>query len=285
MSDQGLLAEQRRALIVELVRRDGAVRASDLVTRFGVSDMTIRRDLEALARSGAVEKVHGGAVTAGTSEEIGFAVKSTRESAAKARIAEATAALVKPGTVVAVSGGSTTHAVAPHLLNVPDLTILTNSLPIERLVRGAADTTHRPPVVLLTGGSATPTEALVGPIADHAISSLHVDLLILGVHGVTEREGLTSPNLAEAQTNRVFLSRARRVAVVADHTKWGITGLSTFADLDQVGWFITDDGMPPEARAVIAERVGELVVTGAPDASADTPAGRPGPALRVPRPL
>lgn len=270
MSDQGLLVQQRRALILEAVRRDGAVRVSDLVVTFGVSDMTVRRDLDALARSGAVEKVHGGAVAAGTSEELGFEVKSTLESAAKAAIAEATAALVNPGTVVAISGGTTTHAVAAQLLNIPDLTILTNSLPIERLVRSAADAAHRTPVVLLTGGSATRSEALVGPIADHAIASLHVDLLILGTHGVTEHQGLTSPNLAEAQTNRMFLSRARRVAVAADHTKWGITGLSTFADLDQIGWFVTDDRMPPDALAVLADRVGELVVTGAPETATAT---------------
>ncbi|MER6400922.1 DeoR/GlpR family DNA-binding transcription regulator [Kitasatospora sp. NPDC001603] len=283
MPDQGLLAQQRRALILEAVRRDGAVRVSDLSVAFGVSDMTIRRDLDALARSGAVEKVHGGAVTAGTAQELGFEVKSTLESAAKATIAEATAALVEPGTVVALSGGSTTHAVATQLLNVPDLTILTNSLPIERLVRGATDTAQRPPVVLLTGGSATPSEALVGPITDQAIASLHVDLLILGTHGVTENEGLTSPNLAEAQANRMFISRARRVAVAADHTKWGVTGLSTFADLDQIGWFVTDDGMPPQARAVLAERVGKLIIT-TPGAVPETDGRKPGPLLRGPRP-
>lgn len=86
MADQGLLAHQRRALILEHVRRDGAVRVADLVEESGVSDMTIRRDLDALARAGGVEKVHGGAVvaTGAATEEPGFEAKSTRESAAKA---------------------------------------------------------------------------------------------------------------------------------------------------------------------------------------------------------
>ncbi|MDX6740610.1 DeoR/GlpR family DNA-binding transcription regulator [Actinocorallia sp. A-T 12471] len=259
VTEQGLLVEQRRMQILETVRRDGAVRVTDLALTYGVSEMTIRRDLDLLSRSGTLEKVHGGAVAVGMTEEPGFAVKSGLESTAKGAIAGAAAALVKPGTVVAIGGGTTTYAVAEQLLGVPDLTIVTNSLPIERLVRAASDKGAHPPVVLLTGGTATRSEALVGPIADRTIDSLHVDLLILGTHGITESEGLTSPNLAEAQTNRVFVSRARRVAVVADHTKWGITGLSTFADLDQIGWFITDGGLPEEARSVLAGRC-ELVI-------------------------
>ncbi|MFE2722241.1 DeoR/GlpR family DNA-binding transcription regulator [Kitasatospora sp. NPDC059327] len=261
MADQGLLAGQRRALIVETLEREGAVRVSDLVTALAVSDMTIRRDLDALARSGLLEKVHGGAVAVSRSaEEPGFDAKSTRESASKASIADAAAALVQPGSVVALSGGTTTFAVAKRLLHLADLTILTNSLPIEQLVRTHGDSTARPPVVLLTGGTATRSQALVGPIAERTISSLHVDQLILGTHGVTEAEGLTSPSLAEAQTNRAFISRARRVVVAADHTKWGTIGLSSFASLDQVDCFITDAALPADARAVLADTVGELVV-------------------------
>lgn len=92
------------------------------------------------------------------------------------------------------------------------------------------------------------------------IGSLHVDLLILGTHGVSERAGLTRANLAEAQTNRALVASARRVAVVADHTKWGVVGLSGFAILDEIDWFVTDDGLAAEARSVLAEAVGELVV-------------------------
>ncbi|MBP0454632.1 DeoR/GlpR transcriptional regulator [Kitasatospora sp. RG8] len=265
MADQGLLAQQRRALIVESVQRDGAVRVADLVAAFDVSDMTIRRDLDVLAGKGLLEKVHGGAVTASRStEEPGFDAKSTLESTAKAEIAAAAAGLVRPGSVVALGGGTTTYAVAKRLLGIPDLTILTNSLPIEVLFRSHAAPGAQAPVVLLTGGSSTRSQALVGPVAEHTIMSLHADQLILGTHGVTEEEGLTSPGLAESQTNRAFIARARQVVVVADHTKWGAIGLSSFARLDQVGCFITDAGMPPDAQSVLAESVGELVVVDSP---------------------
>ncbi|WP_345701742.1 DeoR/GlpR family DNA-binding transcription regulator [Kitasatospora terrestris] len=263
MADQGLLAQQRRALIMEAVRRDGAVRVADLVASLGVSDMTVRRDLDALERRGLVEKVHGGAVAStGSGDEPGFDAKSGLESAAKASIADAAAALVKPGSVVGLSAGTTTFAVAKRLVHVEDLTIVTNSLPIDQLVRNAKTINPKPPVVLLTGGSATRSEALVGPIAERTIDSLHVDVLILGTHGVTERDGLSSPNLAEAQTNRVFISRARQVVVAADHTKWGVVGLSTFAGLGQINFFVTDAGMPTDAQVALRDRVGQLVVVG-----------------------
>ncbi|MFG2875588.1 DeoR/GlpR family DNA-binding transcription regulator [Streptomyces sp. NPDC048337] len=259
------LAHQRRTLILDAVRRDGAVRVADLVGRLGVSDMTVRRDLDALARRGLVEKVYGGAVApAGASgHEPGFDAKADLEGDAKAAIADTAATLVEPGGVVAISGGTTAYAVATRLLGVPRLTIVTNSLPVAELVR-TADHDGGPdaPTLLLTGGSPTPSAALVGPLADLVIASLHVDLLVLGAHGVAEGAGLTTPNLMEARTNRALVASARRVAVVADHSKWGVVGLSGFAALDQADWFVTDAGLPAPARAVLMETVGELLVAG-----------------------
>ncbi|MBU7597052.1 DeoR/GlpR family DNA-binding transcription regulator [Streptomyces sp. P38-E01] len=265
MTDQGhgLLARQRRGIILEAVRRDGAVRVAELVDRLGVSDMTVRRDLDALARSGEVEKVHGGAVASRgrSAEEPGFEAKSGRQSAAKAAVAEAAAALVEPGSVVAIGAGTTAHAVASRLRSVPDLTVLTNSLPVADLLRAAAaEQDAAAPALLLTGGTPTRSAALVGPLADLVIGSLHVDLLFLGAHGVCPAAGCTSPNLAEAQTNRAFVAGARRVAITADHTKWGVVALSGFASLGEVDWFVTDDGLPDADAELLAESVGELIL-------------------------
>jgi DeoR/GlpR family transcriptional regulator of sugar metabolism len=145
----------------------------------------------------------------------------------------------------------------------------------------AAEHSARNASVVLTGGTPTPSDALVGPIAGLTIRSLHLDVLFLGCHGIDPVAGLTSPNLAEAQTNRAFVQAARKVTVVADHTKWGTVGLSSFADLSEVDTLVTDDGLPPEAQAVIADRVGNLVIANVgrlprPGATPGHPAG-PGP--------
>jgi DeoR/GlpR family transcriptional regulator of sugar metabolism len=271
VADQGLLAHQRRALIMEAIRRDGAVRVSELVEQLGVSDMTVRRDLDTLARSGDVEKVHGGAVglVGHGGNEVGFDTKSGLQQSAKQAIAEAAALLVTPGSVVALGGGTTVHAVATRLVNIPGLTVVTNSLPIAQLLESEGVKSPTSPSVLLTGGAPTPSKVLVGPLADTVIGSLHVDLLILGTHGASTRAGLTTPNLAEAQTNQALIKCANRVAVVADHTKWGITGLSSFARLHELDHFITDAGLPRTERSALAEAVGELVVADDPETAAE----------------
>lgn len=262
MSDnQNLLAEQRRALILEEVRRRGGARVNELTRRLRVSDMTVRRDLDALAQQGVLEKVHGGAVPVAeaSTHEPGFEAKSGLELSAKEDIARAAAPLAAPGSAVALSGGTTTHALAARLLEVPQLTVVTNSVRVADVFH-AAGPGPAAATVVLTGGVRTPSDSLVGPVADAAISSLHFDVLFLGVHGISVEAGLSTPNLAEAETNRHFIRSARRVVVVADHTKWGTVGLSSFAALAEVDTLITDQGLPAGDRTEIEEHVAELVV-------------------------
>jgi DeoR/GlpR family transcriptional regulator of sugar metabolism len=271
--NQNLLAEQRRALILDEVRRRGGVRVNELTRKLNVSDMTVRRDLDTLAHQGMVEKVHGGAVPVAEarSHEPGFEEKAGLEPGAKEAIARAAASMVAPGSAIALSGGTTTYALAHHLLDVPDLTVVTNSVRVadvfhtrQRSGSGRPQRAVHPgtATVVLTGGVRTPSDSLVGPVADRAIRSLHFDLLFLGVHGLSVEAGLSTPNLAEAETNRQLVRSARRVVVTADHTKWGTVGLSSFAALDEVSTLVTDAGIPPEVRAEITEHLSDLVVAG-----------------------
>jgi DeoR/GlpR family transcriptional regulator of sugar metabolism len=261
-SERGLLAGQRRAAIVREVRERGGVRVTELVDRFRVSDMTIRRDLDALARAGQLEKVHGGAVAVGESSayEPGFEAKADRDTALKESIAQAAAALVVPGSAIALSAGTTTYALAGRLTAVPGLTVVTNSIRIAERFYAAASPGAPGPTVVLTGGVRTPSDALVGPVADAAIRSLHFDAVFLGSHGISPEAGLSTPNLAEAETNRALVASARRVIAVADHTKWGLTGLAGFARLTDVDLWITDPGLSGAARETAAELVGDLMV-------------------------
>ena len=250
-----MLARHRQSLILQAVRSDGSARVSDLTQRLGVSDMTIRRDLEVLARDGLVEKVHGGAVLPGTpaGQELGFEAKLVLEQPEKTGIARAAASLVTPGTAIAVAAGTTTFALAQCLLDVPGVTIVTNSLRVTNLFGGTADS------VVLTGGVRTPSDALVGPVADLTIRSLHFDLLFLGCYGFDTDAGLTTPNLAEAETNRALMRVARRVVVLADHTKWGLVSLSSFARLSEVDVLITDGMLPTDARSQVEDQVGQVI--------------------------
>ena len=253
-----MLARQRQELILDAVRATGGVRVSELVERLGVSDMTVRRDIDELARRGLVARVHGGATAAGSSvEEPGFAAKSGLHTGAKRAIAAAAAALVEPGASVALSAGTTTHAVASVLLGVPRLTVVTNSLRVAEVLHAAPrdDLT-----VVLTGGERTPSDALVGPVTVAALRGLHVDWLLMGVHGMDADAGFTTPNLVEAETNRALVASARQVAVVADNSKWGVVGLSTIATLDEVDVVVSDAGLAPEAREVLERSCGQLVL-------------------------
>lgn len=263
-----MLAQQRQALILEEVERTGAVRVSDLVRMLGVSDMTIRRDLDVLAGQGVVDKVHGGATLRATSpgqrstDEPGFEAKSVRQLAEKDAIGRRAAALVEPGTAIALTAGTTTHALARHL-DAPGITVVTNSIRVAEVLHQ-----HDVPnqTVILTGGLRTPSDALVGPVAVDALRALHVDVCFMGVHGMDERTGYTTPNLMEAETNRAMLQSARRLVVVADHTKWGTFGLARIARLEEAHVLVTDADLPARAHQVLGEYVGELIVVPTPNA-------------------
>ncbi len=259
-----MLAHQRQALILERIRHRGTVRVADLVHELGVSDMTIRRDLENLDDRGLLVKVHGGAAATPLALfEPGFSAKSTLQLAEKEAIATAAARLVEPGMAIALSAGTTTHALAGRLADIPGLTVVTNSIRV-------ADVLDRSPrhdqTVILTGGVRTPSEALVGSFAVAQLRSVHLDMVFMGVHGMEARAGFTCPNLLEAETDVALIESGRRLVVVADHAKWGVIGIASIARLDQADVLISDTGLDPEAQAALRESVGELVLVEVGDA-------------------
>lgn len=256
-----MLAQQRQELILTEIRTRGAVRVADLVLGLDVSDMTIRRDIADLARRGLVRRVHGGAVDLHhATHEPGFRAKRELATAEKAAIAREAAGYVTPGSAVALSAGTTTHLLASLLAadrSLRPLTVVTNSLP-------AAEALHRPEdrdlTVVLTGGTRTPSDALVGPVATQALADLRVDVTFLGVHGMDVDAGLTTPNLLEAETDRALVRAAATTVVVADRSKWGAVGLSRIVDLSDVDVLICDDGLPGEAAVALRDVVGSLVL-------------------------
>ena len=256
-----VLARRRRELIAAHVQRHGSVRVSDLTTELGVSDMTIRRDLDALTQQGLLTKVHGGATLTSempaTTLEPGFLAKSSEQTVEKQAIAAAAAALVRPGTAIGLTAGTTTWHLAAGLLDVSDLVVVTNSIRIceTLLAHERGDLT-----VMLVGGIRTPSDALVGPLALQALASLHLDQVFMGVHGMTERAGFTTPNLLEADTNRAFVEASQRLVVVADHSKWSTIGLASIAPLAAADTVVTDDALDRRAIETLRAHVDQVIV-------------------------
>lgn len=253
------LARQRHEVILTEVRVRGAVRVSDLAALLGVSDMTVRRDLDTLHEAGLVEKVHGGATSTAdrSADEPGFAAKSLRNTNEKLAIAQAAATLVRAGTAIGVTAGTTTWQFAYHLTEISDLIVVTNSIRVADVL----DQSPRPDrTVILTGGVRTPSDALVGPVAVQALRTLHFDAVFMGVHGMSARAGFTTPNLNEAETNRAFADATQRLVVLADHTKWNVTGLSSIAPLHDADTVVTDSGATAETRALLDEHVGHVLI-------------------------
>jgi len=254
-----MLARQRQTLILTRVREDGGVRVADLARDLGVSDMTVRRDLEILHNRGLLEKVHGGATSLPGSAlfEPGFAAKSTLQEPEKEAIATAALGLVSPGTAIGISAGTTTYALARRLVDMPGLTVVTNSVPVADVLyrAGRPDQT-----IILTGGVRTPSDALVGPFAVAALRTMHLDQVFMGVHGMDPKSGYTTPNVLEADTDRALVASGRRLVVVADSSKWGTIGISSFAGLDEADILVTDAALGAEARAILGDAVRELIL-------------------------
>lgn len=260
-SDQKVLTHRRRELIAATVDDRGAVRVRELSEFYGVSSMTIRRDIQALAESNRVRRVHGGATRIERArrsvDEPRFRTKLALQRNEKATIASEAAHKVGPGSAIGITAGTTTFQLAQHLSGIPNLTVVTNSIPI-----AAELSLHdsRGSQIVITGGSPTPSNAIVGPLADRSLAGLHLDQLFMGVHGMGETSGFTTPNLAEAQTNQAFVRASREVIVLADSTKWGVTGLGTIAELSEADVLITDNKISKEAHAALSREITEVIL-------------------------
>ena len=232
---------ERLGRILELLARDGTVTVSVLADELGVSEATVRRDLQALGDQRLLERSHGGAVAHGTAHELPVRYRTGR-SDEKRRIAQAAAALVTDGMAIGLTGGTTTTEVARMLGLRQGLTVVTNALNI------AVELAVRPDLKLIVaGGVARATSyELVGSLADATLRSVYVDIAFVGVDGVDAERGLTTQNEVEAATNRVLMDRANRTIVVADATKLGRVAFAEIAGIDRADQLITNDGADAE---------------------------------------
>lgn len=254
-----MLAAQRKATILREVGTRGAIRIADLADTLGVSEVTIRRDIDQLVEQKLVDKVHGGVTAVGFSSttEPTFDRTSQLHTQAKQAIARSAMALVQPGQAIALMGGSTVYALAEVLGDIPNLTIVTNSVPVSDLF-----TRERHPgwTIVLAGGERTPTDSLVGAVSIHAFREFNFDMAFMGTHGMDTEGGFSSPNMLEAETNREVMTNSAETIILADHTKWGIRGFSSFGALSATDAIVVDDLTPDHAVAGLRQHIDTVIV-------------------------
>ena len=241
MSNQnGMLNEERRRSILEMLHRDGRVLVSELARQFRTSQITIRKDLEVLDHQGVIHRTHGGALPLqmGALVDPTLREKEKLHRKEKMRIAMAAAKLVDDGQSVLLDSGTTTTAVARALKDFGKLTVITNATNIASELAGTNIE------VILTGGTLRKNSfSLVGPLAEQTLRQLSADVLFLGVDGFDTKAGLFTPNVLEAQVNRIMVEIASRTIAVCDSSKFGRRSLCNIAPPTAVHQVITDKGI------------------------------------------
>lgn len=235
-------AEERRQAIERLAAEAGRVEVAALADRFDVSGETIRRDLDSLERRGVLRRVHGGAMpVARFRSEPALSEKTGVMTDAKRRIAKAAVSLLPSSGSVLLDAGSTTAELARRFPETAELTVCTNSAPLAMTLA-----TRRHLQLLLVGGRVRGrTLANVDDWALRTLGELHVDVAFVAANGVSLRRGLSTHDVTEAAVKRAMVAAARRVVLLADHTKIGDEHLVAFAPLDAVDTFVTDADADP----------------------------------------
>ncbi|WP_386778899.1 DeoR/GlpR family DNA-binding transcription regulator [Longispora fulva] len=252
-------------LTLRLVQGAGRVSVAELAGRLGVSEMTVRRDLDELERQGLVRRVHGGAVaTRSREEEAGFTAREGWQAATKDRLGRAVADLVEPGSTVLLDAGTTTVHVAGHLAARGPLTVAVLSL------QAAVRLADLPGIrLLVVGGQSRPGErSLVGPLAVRTMEAMAFDLFVMSIGGVHARHGWSEFSLDDAAVKQVGLTQAARTVAVADATKLGVRAFSQVAPLGAVDTFVTDAAaddpdthpMGPETLTALRDAGVEIVL-------------------------
>jgi DeoR family transcriptional regulator of aga operon len=257
-TETGLLVEERRRRICELLAEHGRVTVEALSRRFGTSQVTVRADLTALEQAGALARTHGGALWRREDAELPLAVKRTQHHAEKVRIARVAAGMIRDGETIILDSGSTTAEIARQIrrLDFRRISVITNALNIALLL---ADV---PAVQLvMPGGLLRPqSNSLSGHMAEAAIAGLRADRVFLGADALDPDLGLMTPHLPEAQLNARMLGISRQAVVVADSSKLQRRNISLIAPIEKLHVLITDTGAPPAVVEALRNRGLEVML-------------------------
>jgi DeoR family transcriptional regulator of aga operon len=256
---------QRWNALLDLLPGDGQLTVAEAAQALGVSQATIRRDMDQLARQQLVTRTRGGVIAGHVSYDLPLRYKTARHAPEKQRIGRAAAALVAAGASVALNGGTTTSEVARALATRPDLqdgagapavTVVTNAMNI------ANELAVRPHIKIVVTGGVTRSQSyeLIGPYATLVLEQLTLDWAILGVDALDPVAGATAHHEGEASINHLMATRAAQVMIVADGSKLGQRAFARMCAPDEIDVIVTDQAVTPPVLAAFTER-GIRVVT------------------------
>lgn len=233
--------EERRQAILDVVQAQGRATVSELSAQFGVSEVTIRADLQALADQGCLLRTHGGAIPVGYGlQDLSLTRRRQQQVAEKNRIAVAAAALVGCGEAVFLDSSSTTLAIVDHIKQRRDLTVITNSLVVAQDLLGSPNVT-----VVMPGGTLHhDTVSLIDAEGLALLEHYNIVRGFFGAHGLTLEDGLTDVSAPEADLKRPLVAMCHQVVAVLDGTKWGRTGVASFASIRTIDQIITSAPIP-----------------------------------------
>jgi DeoR family fructose operon transcriptional repressor len=235
--------DDRQKRIVELLQKGGKVRVEVLADMLKVSQVTMRKDLDALEERGLVERIHGSAVFSHQSRfNISFLEKLHVNARAKRQIAQVALSLINEGDSIILDGGTTTFALAQALAvaRLKSVFIITNSL------TAAFELSKVGYEVLTTGGLVrSHSMALLGGGAVEALEKHRADRAFLGTGGITVSHGCSTPFAMDAEVKQAILHAAEEVCILGDSSKFGRNCLVRFARLSEIDLFITDSGLSP----------------------------------------
>lgn len=248
---------ERRMSIFSILEEQGVADIKSLAERFGVSTMTIRRDLQLFERQGLVTMNYGSAYLnrAASTREPSFAAKTSQQVAQKQAIGELAASTVRDGESIIIDCGTTPLQVL-RALTAKNVTVFTSSLPVANLV------TERDDIELFfaPGRYRSVSAGVVGDLASEFYRSLHVDKAFLGAHACTVEGGAMQPAVEDATTKRAIMAAASETFLLVDSAKFGQTALVENARLDEYDHIVTDDLLDPEELERVRAASADLMV-------------------------
>jgi len=230
-----MFAEERKSKIAQMIKEGKSVKVNELAKLFGVSESTIRRDLNELESLGIVKRTHGGAVNNfATTFELSFAEKEDRFAKEKEYIGKLAAKYIEDGDTIILDSGTTTQYIARNI-KAKNVIVITNSVNIANELSNREDIE-----VIVTGGVIrSKTKALVGDITQSTLKQFRCDKAFIAANGVSIEFGVTTPTHLEAAVKRTMIENAKEVFLVADSSKFGQVTFALICPVDRLNYIIT----------------------------------------------